>query len=104
MSKPLKVLAEKYIQMNESEMEQGDPQSKVLSPGQALYHTQQLSLAGNPTGLEIITHHGNIVLPIVEVWNQDGVIRLSVEMPEGLNEVQPNDLRPNDDDAPVGPL
>jgi hypothetical protein len=51
--------------------------SKNMSPEQVLQAVANY-LNEPVSKLEIQTHYGIIVLPVVEVWAQDGVIKLSV--------------------------
>ena len=34
--------------------------------------------------IEIQSHYGNVVLPIIEIWKQDGVLKISVEDSAGV--------------------
>lgn len=38
-------------------------------------------IESNPSieNIEVITNHGNVVLPIVEMWVQDGVLKVSID-------------------------
>ncbi len=65
-----KLLAEKYQQINETTGEQ------------AMQSVRKLSEVTN--SIEIQSHYGNVVLPIVEIWKQDGVLKISVEDSAGV--------------------
>ena len=65
-----KLLAAKYQQINETTGEQ------------AMQSVRKLSQVTN--SIEIQSHYGNVVLPIIEIWKQDGVLKISVEDSAGV--------------------
>ena len=73
-----KLLAEKYSIVSESVA--GVTEGSSASKEQVLHSVTNLidnNLFVN--GIEIQTHYGNVVLPVIEIWEQDGTIKISVD-------------------------
>ena len=62
-----------------------DPQLDEAT-GNQVYISVTKILEANPNinSIEIQSHYGNMVLPVVEIWKQDGVLKISVETPEQI--------------------
>lgn len=71
---------------NEAGASDPDPRDPQLdeATGNQVYNSVVKMLETNAgiNSIEIQSHYGNIVLPVVEIWKQDGVLKISVETPE----------------------
>lgn len=62
-----------------------DPQIDEAT-GNQVYASITKMLEANPNinSIEIQSHYGNMVLPVIEIWKQGGVLKISVEIPEQI--------------------
>lgn len=62
-----------------------DPQIDETT-GNQVYASVAKMIEANPNinSIEIQSHYGNMVLPVVEIWKQNGIIKISVEIPEQI--------------------
>ena len=77
------LITEKYLNLrNVKEAAGGE-----IAPDLAFSIIQRKLEIGNIGSIEIITHYGNMVLPIVEVWEQDSVLKISVDVSQHLDKL-----------------
>ena len=77
------LLTEKYLNLrNVMEAVGGH-----ITPEQAFNIIQSKLEIGSIAAVEVVTHYGNMVLPMVEVWEQDGVLKISVDVSQHLDKL-----------------
>ena len=76
------LLTEKYLNLRNVKEAAGE-----IAPDLAFSIIQRKLEIGNIGSIEITTHYGNMVLPIVEVWEQDSVLKISVDVSQHLDKL-----------------
>ena len=77
------LLTEKYLNLrNVKEAAGGEIASDL-----AFNIIQDKLEIGSIAAVEVTTHYGNMVLPIIEIWEQDGVLKISVDVSQHLDKL-----------------
>ena len=77
------LLTEKYLNLrNVKEAAGGE-----IAPDLAFNIIQDKLEIGSIAAVEVTTHYGNMVLPIIEIWEQDGVLKISVDVSQHLDKL-----------------
>ena len=74
MAKPYKVLAEKYNLLSEEEV----PSSNHFTPEDIAEALKGFVQDNDIKAVEVQSHYGNRVLPISEMWVENGTLHISV--------------------------
>ena len=77
------LLTEKYLNLRNVKEAVGGH----ITPEQAFNIIQSKLEIGSIAAVEVTTHYGNMVLPIVEVWEQNGVLKISVDVSQHLDKL-----------------
>lgn len=77
------LITEKYLNLRNIKEAAGNH----IAPEQAFNIIQRKFEIGNIGSVEITTHYGNMVLPMVEIWEQDGVLKISVDVSQHLDKL-----------------
>jgi hypothetical protein len=77
------LLTEKYLNLRNVKEAPGSE----IAPDLAFSIIQRKFEIGNIGSVEITTHYGNMVLPMVEIWEQDGVLKISVDVSQHLDKL-----------------
>lgn len=76
------LLTEKYLNLRNVK-----EAAREIAPDLAFSIIQRKLEIGNIDSIEITTHYGNMVLPIIEVWEQDSVLKISVDVSQHLDKL-----------------
>ena len=77
------LLTEKYLNLRNVKEAAGGH----ITPEQAFNIIQSKLEIGSVESIEVTTHYGNMVLPMVEIWEQDGVLKISVDVSQHLDKL-----------------
>ena len=77
------LLTEKYLNLRNVKEAAGGH----IAPDQAFSIIQDKFEIGSIAAVEVTTHYGNMVLPIVEIWEQDSVLKISVDVSQHLDKL-----------------
>ena len=77
------LLTEKYLNLRNVKEAAGSH----IAPEQAFNIIQSKFEIGSIAAVEVVTHYGNMVLPIIEIWEQDGVLKISVDVSQHLDKL-----------------
>ena len=76
------LLTEKYLNLRNVKEAAGE-----IAPDLAFNIIQSKFEIGSIAAVEVTTHYGNMVLPMVEIWEQDGVLKISVDVSQHLDKL-----------------
>lgn len=77
------LLTEKYLNLRNVKEAPGSE----IAPDLAFNIIQNKLEIGSIAAVEVVTHYGNMVLPIIEIWEQDGVLKISVDVSQHLGKL-----------------
>ena len=76
------LITEKYLNLRNVKEAAGE-----IAPDLAFSIIQDKLEIGSIAAVEVVTHYGNMVLPIIEIWEQDGVLKISVDVSQHLDKL-----------------